>query len=586
MTRASRFTRTLLARLLAGYVAVALVLAAAWTWSLFGPLTNAAVRQQVSHLTAVAQSAALLTAVSDTTPAEVARRLVARTDLRVTIVAADGTVIADSDFEPAKMENHAARPEVRAALAGDVGTDRRHSSAEGVEALYVAVPGSLDGERVAIRVSEPMTEIEVIAARSRRFGLALLGLALGIAGLVALWAARSTARPVRELSQAAERMAGGDLHTPIPETPSDLTGLANALGMLRDEVTSRIGALHAERSTLSATLDGLEEAVLLVESGRVRFANRHYHRMFGVTPERLVDTPLADAGMPAALLEAITSHTQESSPSATELDPDPLGRTYRIAVTSLMGPGNVQRDVVVISDVTERARVDRVRRDFVANASHELKTPVSGIRLLADNAAAAASDGDTETALEFTRRIATEAQRLQHLVSDLLDLSRLELTPSPSALTNVRTAVDRAVTSHRPHANAKGLALDVDLGAVAGSDVFVASDATDVAIALDNLVDNAVAYTPEGGVTIHVKATDDTVSIAVIDTGPGIAVEHRERVFERFYRVDTGRSREAGGTGLGLALVRHVVDRIGGRVTLESEPGVGSTFTLWLPRAR
>jgi signal transduction histidine kinase len=221
----------------------------------------------------------------------------------------------------------------------------------------------------------------------------------------------------------------------------------------------------------------------------------------------------------------------------------------------------------------------------VSNASHELKTPVAGIQLLAESAETAATDGDVEQSLGFTRQIEAEAARLKRLVSDLLDLSRLETAPAPDAITDVRQAVDNAIAGHRGTASRQRLALSVDLSAIRGVDVFVAAEPTDVAIALDNLLDNAIAYTESGSVNVSVKASDSSVRIKVADTGSGIAPEHLPRVFERFYRVDRARSRESGGTGLGLALVRHVVERSSGTVSLSSEVGVGTTFTVTLPRA-
>jgi len=278
-------------------------------------------------------------------------------------------------------------------------------------------------------------------------------------------------------------------------------------------------------------------------------------------------------------------HLSDVGPFATELQADPLGRTLRLLVAPLDDATGEGRTLAVVSDITERARLDAVRRDFVANASHELKTPVAGIQLLAESAETAASDGDIETSLMFSRQIEAEAARLKRLVGDLLDLSRLDTAPEPGAITDVRAAVENALAGHRGAAARAGLVLEADLSAVRDVDVFAAADPTDVAVALDNLVDNALAYTAEGSVRIAVKTSSGSVTIAVSDTGPGIAPEHLPRIFERFYRVDRARSRDNGGTGLGLALVRHVAERSGGTVSVDSRVGSGSTFTLRFPRA-
>jgi signal transduction histidine kinase len=282
----------------------------------------------------------------------------------------------------------------------------------------------------------------------------------------------------------------------------------------------------------------------------------------------------------------VLDHLGDGLPLAIDLEPDPLGRTLRLLVVPLDAARTDGRTLVVVSDVTERARLDRVRRDFVANASHELKTPVAGIQLLAESADTAASDGDIETSLVFTRQIEAEASRLKRLVGDLLDLSRLETAPVPGAVTNVRSAIDNTVVGHRTAATRKGLALEADLSGIRGLDLFTAADPTDVAVALDNLVDNAINYTESGSVRVTVLADEALVTIRVADTGSGIAPEHLSRIFERFYRVDRARSRDSGGTGLGLALVRHVVERSGGSVSVTSEVGTSTAFTVRLPRAR
>lgn len=586
MSRFNRITDSFQTRIVVGYVLIAVVLAGAWAWSLYPPLTQAALRQQTRNLTAVAQAASLVAAESSATPSQTARRLVARTDLRLTIVAGDGRVLADSAQDPAEMDNHALRPEIAKALAGSVGTDRRLSATRGDEELYVAVPGSLAGQRVALRVSQPVTEIEAVAARSRSVGLALLGAALAVAAGIALWASAGATKPVTALSEAAQRMAEGDLTHDIPEVPRDLSVLAESLTTLRNQMRARILALESEQRTLRTTLNGLTDAVFLLEGTTIRYANRATGRLFRAPGGGYRNTELDAAGLPASLTTAIRARVSGSAPFSAELEPDPTGRTLKLLVVPLDEGVANGRVLAVISDVTERARLDTMRRDFVANASHELKTPVAGIQLLAESARTAATDGDIETSLMFSRQIEDEAARLKRLVGDLLDLSRLETAPDPSAITDVRVAVDNAIVGHRGPAARKELLLESDLSAVRKIDVFVAADPTDVAVALDNLIDNALNYTISGSVRVRVTATDAHIAMAVSDTGPGISSEHLPRIFERFYRVDRARSRDSGGTGLGLALVRHVAERSGGTVSVESEPGSGSTFTLRFPRAR
>ncbi len=582
MTRFKTLADSFRTRLIVGYVLIAVVFAVAWGWSLYTPLTQAAQRQQTRNLTAVAEAGALVSAKSSTTASQIATGLVANTDLRITIVAADGAVLADSQSDRTKMENHLDRPEIAAALAGKVGSDKRLSRTQGIEELYVAVPATVGGNPVALRVSQPFTEIDAVAVRSRRIGLALLAVALAIATIIAAWVSAAASRPVAALSDAAGRMAAGDLSVPIPEVPGDLQALADSLTALREQMRARLSALEAEQRTLRTTLDGLTDAVFLLGDDTIQYANGAAGRLFRIPPGGWRTTAIGHAGLPEPVAAAIAAGLADPQPRSVELDPDPRGTTYRLLVVPLDGG----RALAVVSDVTELARLDRVRRDFVANASHELKTPVAGIQLLAEAAENASSDGDVEMALQFTRQIEAEASRLKRLVTDLLDLSRLESEPEPGAITDIRSAVQNAMVSHRAAATRKGLALEADLSAVRGQDVFAEADVTDIAVALDNLIDNAIAYTEFGSVRVRVKANDSFVTLKVTDTGPGIAEEHLPRLFERFYRVDRARSRESGGTGLGLALVKHVVERSGGSVTVASTLGEGTTFTLMLPRAR
>jgi two-component system phosphate regulon sensor histidine kinase PhoR len=581
LTRIRTLAGSFRARLVVGYVLIAAVFAIAWVWSLYAPLTQAALRQQTRNLTAVARAGALVAEQPDATPRTIADELVANTDLRLTIVGADGKVLADSESDPATMENHLGRPEIRAALSGQVGTDRRVSKTQGIDQLYVAVPATVDGQSVALRVSQPFTEIDTVARRSRQVGLWLLAAAVIIAVFIAAWASAAASRPVAELSEVAGRMAAGNLSVEVPEVPGDLQMLANSLTALRNQMRARIDALESEQRTLRTTLDGLTDAVFLLDRGVIQYANGAAGRLFRCPPAGWRKLDIRAAGLPEPVSAAIVDGLGRVQPQTAELDPDPRGTTYRLLVVPLDG----ERAIAVVSDVTERARLDRVRRDFVANASHELKTPVAGIQLLAESAENASSDGDIDMALIFTRQIEAEAARLKRLVGDLLDLSRLDSAPEPGSIADIRLAVDNAVVSHRSAASRKGLTLDVDLSPVRGQDVFAAADVTDVAIALDNLVDNAIAYTETGSVRVRVKASDAFVTIKVSDTGPGIAEEHLPRLFERFYRVDRARSRESGGTGLGLALVKHVVERSNGTVTVASTMGEGTTFTVILPRA-
>lgn len=574
-------------RLALGYVLAIALLAGVWAWSLYGPLADTVAGQQRAHLRSIARAGVLALGRAGVPAQATARDLASSTGLRVTVVAADGRVLADTAEDPAAMANHRERPEVRAALGGRDGADARRSATTGVDTLYVAVPASLDGAPVALRVAEPVAAVDRIAAGARATGLGLLAAALAAAAVASVALARAVARPVVRLKRAAEAMASGDLRTPVPPTSGELAGLGEALGAMRDEIRARMDQLEAGSATLRTALDGLDDTVLLLDGEAVSVANAAASRMFRTPPGGWTGTRVASAGLPASLTAGIAGALARRAALATEVGPDPENRYFRVTAHPL-GPaeqGQPQRTLLTIADVTEARRFDRVRRDFVANASHELKTPTATIQLLAESISASIEDGDPAMTLEFARSMGGEADRLRRLVTDLLDLSRLETTPTPGTVTDVRAAVDNAMAAHRAAASAAGLALDADDSGVLGQDAYVAAEPADVAVALDNLLANAIAYTESGGVTVSIEADEATVGLVVTDTGIGIPADHMPRVFERFYRVDGARTRDGGGTGLGLALVKHVAERAGGTVSMVSEPGRGTTVTVRLPRA-
>lgn len=571
-------------RLVFGYAVAVVLFATAWAWSLFGPVTDALVSQQEEHLRSIAQAATVL--VDHEVPAtDVAEDVGRSSRVRVTIVAGDGAVLADSEEDPTRMENHATRPEVAAALSGRAGREQRVSRTEGVEQVYVALPAMIEGERVAVRVSERTATIDAVAERARRRGLLLLVAVLALAAVIAVVVNRGLVEPVERLSAAAKRMAAGDLSADVQRTSGELGVLADALSNMRSQIRARIDDLEAEERNLRSVLDGLDDAVFLLSEGEILFANSAAERMFG-TGRTWRHRDVGDAGLPVSVVAWVRSALHDNKQRAEELVPDPTGRSLRLSFVPLHPEDPSARAIVVVADVTERARLEHVRRDFVANASHELKTPVAGIQLLAESAANAASDGDDAQALAFAQQIVSETSRLQRLVRDLLDLSRLDTTPAPGAVADVRAVAENALIGHRPAAASRMLSLEFDDSSVKTEDVFVAGDPTDLAVALDNLLDNALAYTEEGGVVVRIEGAAGKVIITVEDTGIGIPEEDLPRIFERFYRVDRARTRESGGTGLGLSLVKHAVERSGGSVSVQSEVGVGTAFRLEFTRAR
>lgn len=491
--------------------------------------------------------------------------------VRITIIRTDGVVLADSEHDPATMENHRTRPEVQEALRGEVGTSSRRSATIGISFRYVALPPS-DGR--IVRVALPLVEVY---SRLRTVRLILgIGLAAAAsAGLIALTLiARSLTRPLREITGAVQRVGEGDLSTEIPEGGSqEIALLAHTLNRMRQEVAARVRAADEERTARDAILSSLEEGVVLFgPDGLSLYQNDRAVALLGHRAEQVTRF-----GLPA-LRRLVATATEGGSPTTVEIHPAGKDRTLFASAVALPGDGRV---LLVLRDVTQARRIEAVRRDFVANASHELKTPAASIRALAETMASTASD-DPVAVRRFSEQLEQEVVRLSGIISDLLDLSRLEGGGEEWREVRLDHLVAQEAARLRPRALNLGLRLAVD----GRQPVPVRGSERDLGLLVRNLLQNAIQYTrPGGAVDVQVSGNGEALLI-VRDTGIGIPRRDRERIFERFYRVDRARSRETGGTGLGLSIVKHVAENHGGSVAVQSELGNGSTFVVRLPLAR
>jgi len=421
-----------------------------------------------------------------------------------------------------------------------------------------------------------------------------------VAGAVSLamlaltwWVVARVTHPVKMLNEAAQRIAQGDYDQRIYVSNRDELGqLGDSFNRMSQQMSARVSQLHASGQRLETVLRGMIEAVIAVDDRqRVLFANDAAGKLLSFSPEAAVGRPLLEAVRQHALHQATAEALSQRAPGGNGAPTRQLELTLgalqpRILSTHVARlPGEPCPGVVmVLEDVTELRRLENLRRDFVANVSHELKTPLSSIKAYAETLLAGALD-DGEHRRQFVARIDEQADRLHQLIQDLLSLARIEsgaevhqIVPLPLA-----ELVAGCVEYHLAAADAKQINLRCE---PIGENVRVAADFEGLREILDNLLDNAIKYTPPGGqVTLRARIEGGHVLIAVQDTGIGIAAEDQPRVFERFYRVDRARSRELGGTGLGLSIVKHLVQAFGGGVSLESEPGQGSTFTVRLKLA-
>jgi two-component system, OmpR family, phosphate regulon sensor histidine kinase PhoR len=497
------------------------------------------------------------------------------TETRATIIARDGTVLADSEADPKTMENHAGRPEVAAALGGRSGTATRASKTVGTEFLYVAVPS---GDKVA-RLAYPLATIRSHIAEIEGALLRGTALALLFALALAVVAAQLISARLRRIVRFAERVAAGDLSARIAERGGDeIAQVAMALDRTARRLEENFAAVRQSRSDLEALLNSMKDGVIAVSADmKVLWANDAITGMvrqplrIGAPVTELVRHP----DFLSTLRTALETKQREST-IATSL----AGRgSFSITAEPLPDGGVVS----VLHDISEIERVEKTRRDFIANVSHELRTPLTSIRGYAETLLDSDQAGNGN-AREFLQVIRRNAERMSRLTEDLLVLARVEsgeekldLRPHPA-----RVLAAEAVSSMQEDARAA----NVELSIAPVPDAMVTADSYAIHQVFANLVSNALRYAQSGKkVVLGANDQPGAVEFYVQDFGPGIASEHLPRIFERFYRVDKARSRETGGTGLGLAIVKHIVLNHGGTVRVESTVGRGSTFSFTLPKA-
>jgi two-component system, OmpR family, phosphate regulon sensor histidine kinase PhoR len=414
--------------------------------------------------------------------------------------------------------------------------------------------------------------------------LIAIGVGLVVLGVVvAFFAARAADRRVAALRRAVRRLAGTTLPSWRWTERDDLPGLTNELGAITTRLRERLEELTEGRDRAGQILDALDDGVLLLDgAGRLLIANPAARSWFGLPDDLRPGLPLKRVlGVPqvSALAEQAAEARAPVVGNLTLVFPEP--RTLALRAFPLADRGPTGRIVVTMTDITQRRRLEVLRRDFVANASHELKTPVAAVRALAETLLTALPD-DPEAGRRFAERIGREAERLDLLTRDLLDLSRVERGALDVEPVDLVGLVKEVVGGYADRAEERRIKLSTEVE----PGVALRGDRAQLGLLLSNLIDNALRYTPaKGAVCVRLNAAESRAVLQVHDTGQGIPAGELSRVFERFYRVDKARARQTGGTGLGLAIVRHVAEAHGGTVRVDSELGRGSTFTVALPVA-
>jgi len=587
--------RRLLWQLFPSYLFIMLLALVAVTWYASSTLKHHSMEQTADRLRiqALLSEEVLLPYIESRSIATIdslCKDLGQRTETRYTVIGLDGTILGDTEEDPAHMDNHSDRPEVISALDSGYGSSTRFSFTVGHNMLYVAL-ALKDGDVPVgvIRTSVPVTSLEN-ALTDIYVKITIGGLIVAfIATLISLLISRRISRPITELRLGAERFANGDLTEKLRiHDENEIGELAETMNAMALQLHDRIDTVMRQSNEQQAVLSSMVEAVMAVDTRECLISiNDAAAELFDVARDSVEGRILHEIVRNIDLQRFVADvlETRERQESDLIYHSQSLGKRY------LQAHGSILRDstgqgigaVIVLNDLTHIKNLENIRRDFVANVSHEIRTPVTSIKGFVETLIEGAID-DPKHARRFLDIILRQADRLNAIIDDLLLLSRIEQESDRSelntSLETIASIIRGAIEICEVKAAAKHITLSVN-----GDDALqVELNPALFEQVLINLIDNAIKYSNDGDtVEISYEQKNDEFKISITDQGPGIARKHIPRLFERFYRVDKARSRSLGGTGLGLAIVKHIVAAHGGRIEVESELNQGSTFSVYIP---
>lgn len=508
---------------------------------------------------------------------------------RVTVILPSGQVIGDSRETPQQMDNHADRPEIAMALKGNPGQSTRYSNTLRQQMMYVAVPLQRNQSILGvIRTSVPITSIKG-ELRSIQTRIALGGLLIAVlAAWISLLISRRIIRPIEEMKKGTDRFADGDLtHRLAAPNSEELASLAEALNQMAAQLDRRIKTIVSQRNELETVLASMLEGVVAIDNEeRIININAVAAGFLDCETEECPGRNLQEVIRNSALQLFVHQSIYSKVPKEDDISLYHNGeKTLHLQSSPLLDANKEQiGTLVVFDDVTHLRRLEDMRRDFVANVSHEIKTPLTAIKGFVETLCLGDVDKPEESE-RFLDIIQKHVDRLSSIVEDLLSLSRIEQEDERKAIQIEKGKILDVLKSAMQICRSKAEEKKIDIHPICEAHLTSWFDSSLLEQAVVNLLDNAIKYS-EPNSTIHLKANliDSEVKIIVEDRGIGIAQKHLPRLFERFYRVDKARSRNSGGTGLGLAIVKHIAQAHDGNVTVESELGVGSVFTIHLPQ--
>ena len=520
----------------------------------------------------------------DYSPDDFVKKLANEIDSRVTIIAADGTVLGDSVEDPVKMENHATRPEVKDALAYGIGESTRYSTTLRQEMMYLAVPIYKQGELIGVvRTALPLTTVENSVKRVTRI-IILATVVTAVLAVVAAWFIACTAtRPVRQLTKGAQKIAAGELGQKIDVATRDEIGqLARAFNDMSVALKITMDSVSSEKNKLANVLANMADGVIMTDvEGNVALANAAAGKLLGFKEADSINKRLIEVVHDHELDKVLKQCLETAKEQEIQFESSLTRRFLRAIALPLQHHGRLNGALILVQDLTELRNLQTMRRELIGNISHELRTPLASIKAMVETLEGGAIT-DREIASDFLSRIVGEIDHLTHMIAELTQLSRIEAGQAElkTELVDLNALVGEVIIQMTPLAERQGVVISKDLSPALPS---VPADRDRIRQTITNLVHNAIKFNRAGGkVTISTSYDSKSVYVSVSDTGIGIAREDLPHIFERFYKADKARS--GGGSGLGLAIAKHTVQAHGGEIWAESEEGKGSVFTFRLPR--
>ncbi len=508
---------------------------------------------------------------------------------RVTLIDKLGVVFADSEKSAAEvpaMENHAGRTEVKTAFSGSIGEDIRYSRTLKIDMLYIALPIKVDqGVAGVIRLALPLEQVQRILGTTRQTIFFSLLFALALAFMIGSLLSRSIIKPLNRIIYVSRKFAQGDFNHQLYQNSQDEIGeLALTLNAMAEDIQNKIRELEIKNQQLRNVFQSMIEGIIVADkTTAIVTVNEAIERMFGVSAKDIEGKIFLEAIPNNDIAEIINQVLKSGQLLTKELSIVwPVNRIFQLNASPIFQNKEVTGCLLVMHDVTEIRKLERVRSDFVANVSHELKTPLTSIKGFVETLIEGALE-DKENARHFLQIIQEHTDRLNNLINDLLDLSYLESKGIrlESQSFELKKPVEKILGGFRVQIQKKSLDVKNEIP----PRISLKADLAKIEQVFTNILDNAIKFNREkGSIRIYSQELDGKIKVIVEDSGPGIPPIDLPRIFERFYRVDKARSREMGGTGLGLAIVKHIVDLHGGTVGVESTEGLGSKFWFILPK--